>query len=248
MLHAENWEEPGDEVKWPMTPALSLDHWAITFRVHLWWSNHYTIPVSISLLSVIYFLHTHTAMFQVVLAIREESRDVPSENRELQVANFVGPTLVDLRLYEWMEKHGGMVRAMWQNQGRNKSTTYMNKNAESSFLFLWILHSKIQRWFSRVNPWDPHTKLVWLWLVIKTTMLTLVNLWRSHSFKLQRNKYMGVMTLMTHIDTHWYAKSHVVILYLLYDKIKFTIGTLDFNNCNCRKSLVVLLRVKVLLL
>ena len=52
-------------------------------------------------------------MFQVVLAIREESRDVPTENRELQVANFVGPTLVDLRLYEWMEKHGGMVSYMY---------------------------------------------------------------------------------------------------------------------------------------
>ena len=49
-------------------------------------------------------------MFQVVIAIREESREVHSENRELQVANFVGPILVDFGLYEWMEKHGGMVR------------------------------------------------------------------------------------------------------------------------------------------
>jgi hypothetical protein len=48
-------------------------------------------------------------MFQVVVAIKEESQDIPTDTRELQVANFVGPTLVDLGLYEWMEKHGGMV-------------------------------------------------------------------------------------------------------------------------------------------
>ena len=48
-------------------------------------------------------------MFQVVVALKEESQDIPMENRELQVANYVGPTLIDLGLYEWMEKHGGMV-------------------------------------------------------------------------------------------------------------------------------------------
>lgn len=48
-------------------------------------------------------------MYQVVLTMREESGDVSTETREKQVANFIGPTLVDLKLYEWMERHGGMV-------------------------------------------------------------------------------------------------------------------------------------------
>jgi hypothetical protein len=69
------------------------------------------VPI-ISILFSLYvraFPHFYVAMFQVVLAIKEESRDIPTDTRELQVANFVGPTLVDLGLYEWMEKHGGMV-------------------------------------------------------------------------------------------------------------------------------------------
>ena len=51
-------------------------------------------------------------MLQVVHAVREESRNTPTENREQQVANFVGPTLADLGLNEWMEGHGGMVSYM----------------------------------------------------------------------------------------------------------------------------------------
>ena len=54
----------------------------------------------------------NVAMFQVVQTIKQESGDVPTETRELQVANFVGPTLVDLGLYSWMEKHGGIVSYM----------------------------------------------------------------------------------------------------------------------------------------
>ena len=55
-------------------------------------------------------------MFQVVLAIKEESGDISTETREKQVANFVGPTLADLGLYEWMEKHGGMVSCVAINK------------------------------------------------------------------------------------------------------------------------------------
>lgn len=52
------------------------------------------------------------AMFQVVLMIRQESGNVPTDTMETQVANFVGPTLVDLGLYTWMQKHGGMVSSL----------------------------------------------------------------------------------------------------------------------------------------
>ena len=48
-------------------------------------------------------------MFQVVHTVRQESGDMPTDTRELQVSNFIGPTLVDLGLYAWMERHGGMV-------------------------------------------------------------------------------------------------------------------------------------------
>ena len=48
-------------------------------------------------------------MFQVVLMVRQESGDMPTDAMEIKVANFVSPTLVELGLYEWMEKHGGMV-------------------------------------------------------------------------------------------------------------------------------------------
>ena len=48
-------------------------------------------------------------MFQIVLAVRQEAGDSSTTVREQQVANFAFPTLVDLGLYEWMEKHGGMV-------------------------------------------------------------------------------------------------------------------------------------------
>ena len=63
------------------------------------------------IITSINFIPTPVAMFQVVVELKEESRDIPdpTENRELQVANYVGPTLIDLGLYEWMEKHGGMV-------------------------------------------------------------------------------------------------------------------------------------------
>ena len=49
-------------------------------------------------------------MFQIVLRTREESREESTESKEEQIANYVFPTLVDLGLYKWMEKHGGMVR------------------------------------------------------------------------------------------------------------------------------------------
>ena len=48
-------------------------------------------------------------MFQVIVQIKEESGEVSSESKESQIANFVFPTLVDLGLYKWMEKHGGLV-------------------------------------------------------------------------------------------------------------------------------------------
>ena len=48
-------------------------------------------------------------MFQAILAVREEAEDVPTETREQQVANYVGPTLTDLGFMEWMGRHGGMV-------------------------------------------------------------------------------------------------------------------------------------------
>ena len=50
-----------------------------------------------------------SAMFQVILQIKEESGEVSSESKESQIANFVFPTLVDLGLYKWMEEHGGLV-------------------------------------------------------------------------------------------------------------------------------------------
>ena len=67
------------------------------------------------------FPHFYVAMFQVVLALKDEAREMPTENRELQVANYVGPTLVDLRLYEWMEKHGGMVSCVSGTEKVQKS-------------------------------------------------------------------------------------------------------------------------------
>lgn len=50
----------------------------------------------------------YNAMFQVVLAVREDGGDIQTEMREQQISNFVGPTLTDLGLYQWMANHGGM--------------------------------------------------------------------------------------------------------------------------------------------
>ena len=38
---------------------------------------------------------------------------MPTDTRELQMAYFIGPTLVDLGLYAWMEKYGGMVSSLY---------------------------------------------------------------------------------------------------------------------------------------
>ena len=38
---------------------------------------------------------------------------MPTDTRELQMAYFIGPTLVDLGLYAWMEKYGGMVSSSY---------------------------------------------------------------------------------------------------------------------------------------
>ena len=59
------------------------------------------------------YLQTFPAVFQVVHTVRQESGDVPTDTREQQMANFIGPTLVDLGLYAWMEKHGGMVSSLY---------------------------------------------------------------------------------------------------------------------------------------
>ena len=72
-------------------------------------------------------------MFQVVLTIKQESGDVPTETRELQVANFVGPTLVDLGLYSWMEKHGGMVSTFLRD---DQVFSPLNYNAHIHFLII----------------------------------------------------------------------------------------------------------------
>ena len=49
------------------------------------------------------------AMFHAILSVREEGREISTQTREQQVANYVGPTLAELGLTEWMATHGGMV-------------------------------------------------------------------------------------------------------------------------------------------
>ena len=49
------------------------------------------------------------AMFHAVLSVREEGGEISTQTREQQVANYVGPTLAELGLAEWMATHGGMV-------------------------------------------------------------------------------------------------------------------------------------------
>ena len=49
-------------------------------------------------------------MFQIILTVREEGGEISTETREQQVGNFVGPTLADLGLAQWMASHGGMVK------------------------------------------------------------------------------------------------------------------------------------------
>ena len=53
--------------------------------------------------------HFSAAMIQTIVAVRDEGANIPTQTREQQVANFVGPTLADLGLYAWMANHGGMV-------------------------------------------------------------------------------------------------------------------------------------------
>ena len=53
------------------------------------------------------------AEFQVVHTVRKELGDMPKDTRELKAANFIGPTLMDLGLYAWMEKNGGLVSSSY---------------------------------------------------------------------------------------------------------------------------------------
>lgn len=49
-------------------------------------------------------------MLQMIQALRSQAGgNVPVEVREQQVANFVGPTLVELGFGAWVHNHGGMV-------------------------------------------------------------------------------------------------------------------------------------------
>ena len=49
------------------------------------------------------------AMLHTIHSVREEGGDIPTQTREQQVANYVGPTLAELGLAQWMAAHGGMV-------------------------------------------------------------------------------------------------------------------------------------------
>ena len=55
------------------------------------------------------FMYHTAAMFHTILSLREEGAAFSTQNREQQVANFVGPTLAELGLARWMATHGGMV-------------------------------------------------------------------------------------------------------------------------------------------
>ena len=48
-------------------------------------------------------------MRQMLQAVRRHAGDSPTENTQRQVVNFVGPTLVELGLSEWVQNQGGMV-------------------------------------------------------------------------------------------------------------------------------------------
>jgi hypothetical protein len=48
-------------------------------------------------------------MYHAIVSVREEGGDIPTQTREQQVANYVGPTLTELGLAQWMVTHGGMV-------------------------------------------------------------------------------------------------------------------------------------------
>ena len=48
-------------------------------------------------------------MLHAIFSVREEGGDISTQTREQQVANYVGPTLAELGLAQWMATHGGMV-------------------------------------------------------------------------------------------------------------------------------------------
>ena len=56
------------------------------------------------------YTYYHTAaMLHAIFSVREEGGDISTQTREQQVANYVGPTLAELGLAQWMATHGGMV-------------------------------------------------------------------------------------------------------------------------------------------
>ena len=58
-------------------------------------------------------------------------------------------------------------------QRRYETITCSNKNAVSSLLSPYTLHSELRWWFSRVIPRDPQAKAIWLWSTIETITLEL---------------------------------------------------------------------------
>ena len=100
--------------------------------------------------------------------------------------------------------------------------TYLDKNAVSSLLSLYTVHSKLPWWYSMVViPRDSQAKTIWLWLAFEAMTFELnVDI---PSWGIQRFFSFNTATLWghTHNDAYWYTRNSrgifhdvIVCLYL----------------------------------
>ena len=130
--------------------------------------------------------------------------------------------------YSYLETVFKQVTTVLHFQRRYEMITCSDENAVSSLLSPCTLHSELRWQFSRVIPWDPQAKTVWLWSVIETTTFELEIPWGSCNFSSTQQLYSDMPT-MTRIGMHKNHVEYLMISYLLC--FTFIIGiTLMTNN------------------